>query len=295
MLISIIIPFYNIEAHIAEAIESVISQTYPNWELLLIDDGSIDSGTSIALEYCNKYKSKIIYLSHEGHQNKGLAASRNLGLKEAKGEYVALLDADDVWLPEKLTRQVEIAVSHPDVAFISGASLYWYSWKGKDLDDVIIPVGCEKNKVILPPLLFFQLYPIGKGAAPCPSGMLIKTEVLRRHEGFVEYFKGEFQVYEDQGFLTKFYLSDKCYFSGDYYDKYRQRSGSLVNEFQSTGTYLKVRLYFLEWLEGYLEKNSIHNNDIRNAVSIARKQIKFPFIYKINAIVARIYKRIMVD
>lgn len=293
MLISIIIPFYNIEAHIKEAIESVINQTYPHWEVLLIDDGSVDLSTSIALEYCTAYKSKMRYLCHDGHQNKGLAASRNLGLKEAKGEYIALLDADDAWLPEKLTRQVQIAVSHPEVAFISGSSLYWYSWKGPGFDDVIIPVGCEPNKVILPPHLFFQLYPLGKGSAPCPSGMLLKTEVLRRLEGFVEYFKGEYQVYEDQGFLTKFYLAEKCYFTGDYYDKYRQRSGSLVNEVQSTGKYLKVRLYFLEWLEGYLDQRSIQNKEIRRAVTMAKKRIKFPFVFRINAIVSSIYKKIM--
>ena len=101
-LVSCITIFFNAEKFFEEAIESVFVQTYKNWELLLVDDGSTDGSTTIARNYAEHYPEKVCYLEHEGHQNRGMSASRNLGIRHAKGDYVALLDADDIWLPQKL-------------------------------------------------------------------------------------------------------------------------------------------------------------------------------------------------
>src|ERR687889_2435319 len=91
-LVSSIIIFLNRERFIQEAIESVFAQTYDNWELLLVDDGSTDGSTQIALRYAERYPEKVRYLEHPGHQNSGMSASRNLGIRYAKGEYIAFLD-----------------------------------------------------------------------------------------------------------------------------------------------------------------------------------------------------------
>src|SRR5215211_6343875 len=107
-LVSVVIPFLNAERFIQEAIESVFAQTYDNWELLLVDDGSNDGSTRIALEYAERNSGRVRYLQHPGHRNRGVSASRNLGISSARGEYIAFLDADDVWLPHKLEQQVEI-------------------------------------------------------------------------------------------------------------------------------------------------------------------------------------------
>jgi glycosyltransferase involved in cell wall biosynthesis len=95
-LISVIIIFLNSEEFIQEAIESVFAQTYNNWELLLVDDGSTDGSTNIALQYAEQHGERVRYLEHNNRQNRGMSASRNLGIREAKGEYIAFLDADDV-------------------------------------------------------------------------------------------------------------------------------------------------------------------------------------------------------
>src|SRR5919109_4752706 len=92
-LVSIIIPFLNAEKFIQEAIESVFAQTYDNWELFMVDDGSTDASTEIARGYAQQNPEKVRYLEHLGHQNRGISASRNLGLSHAKGQYVAMLDA----------------------------------------------------------------------------------------------------------------------------------------------------------------------------------------------------------
>jgi glycosyltransferase involved in cell wall biosynthesis len=88
MKVSVIMIFLNGETFIRDAIDSVFSQTYPDWELLLVDDGSSDRSTQIALEYAAKYPEKVRYLEHDKHQNRGMSASRNLGISHAEGKYI---------------------------------------------------------------------------------------------------------------------------------------------------------------------------------------------------------------
>jgi len=105
-MISIITIFLNAERFIREAIESVFAQTYDDWELVLVDDGSSDASTAIARRYASEYPEKVRYLDHDGHENRGMSASRNLGVRNATGHYIGFLDADDVWLPHQLEGQV---------------------------------------------------------------------------------------------------------------------------------------------------------------------------------------------
>jgi glycosyltransferase involved in cell wall biosynthesis len=107
-LVSCVVIFLNGEQYIREAIESVFSQVYEHWELFLVDDGSTDSSTQIARHYAQQHPDKVHYLEHPGHQNRGMSAARNLGIRHAQGAYLAFLDADDLWLPQKLERQVAI-------------------------------------------------------------------------------------------------------------------------------------------------------------------------------------------
>src|ERR687898_692015 len=133
-LVSVIIIFLDAQRFIREAIESVFGQTYSNWELLLVDDGSTDAGTDIALHYAGRYPQKVRYLEHPGHQNRGMSASRNLGIRHARGEYVAFLDADDVWLARNLEQQVTTLGAHPEAGMVYGNTQYWYNWTGDPRD-----------------------------------------------------------------------------------------------------------------------------------------------------------------
>ncbi len=103
-LVSVIMPVYNSEKYISEAVESVLSQTYQNWEILVIDDGSTDNTKSIVESYIAK-DTRIKYISL-GHNSGGPARPRNIGITNASGEYIAFLDSDDLWLPDKLEKQV---------------------------------------------------------------------------------------------------------------------------------------------------------------------------------------------
>lgn len=107
-LVSIIMPAYNASNYIQESIDSVIAQTYSKWELIIVDDGSID-GTSEIIKRNILHESRIkLFYQENGKQGK----ARNLGLKNAEGEYVAFLDSDDLWMPEKLETQLEEIVRY---------------------------------------------------------------------------------------------------------------------------------------------------------------------------------------
>lgn len=103
-LVSIIMPMYNAGKFLSKSIESVLEQTYQNWELLLIDDGSKDDSIDIALAFMEK-DSRIFLLKNE--QNMGIAKTRNKGIEASKGQYIAFLDSDDLWLPNKLEVQIK--------------------------------------------------------------------------------------------------------------------------------------------------------------------------------------------
>lgn len=102
-LVSIITPVYNCEKLLSKTIECVISQTYKNWELLLVDDCSKDNSAKIAKEYAKKDK-RVKYIKLE--KNSGAAIARNTALENSKGRFIAYLDSDDLWKPEKLEKQV---------------------------------------------------------------------------------------------------------------------------------------------------------------------------------------------
>ena len=114
MKVSVVIPVHNGEKYLAQAIESVLSQTFRDFELLIVDDGSTDGSRAI-MDCCARRDARIRILSQA---NRGVSAAGNLGFGEARGEWVARLDADDVFLPDKLQRQIAFTRQNPDVRIV---------------------------------------------------------------------------------------------------------------------------------------------------------------------------------
>ncbi|PIY11631.1 MAG: glycosyl transferase [Flavobacteriaceae bacterium CG_4_10_14_3_um_filter_33_47] len=115
--VSIITPMYNSENFISETIHSVLNQTFSDWELILIDDKSIDSTLEIVAPMIEKHSNIKLF---KNQTNQGAAISRNIGITEANGKFIAFLDADDVWNPEKLERQITfMKAKNCDVSFSS--------------------------------------------------------------------------------------------------------------------------------------------------------------------------------
>lgn len=116
--VSVIIPTYNRAGLLAQAIESVLAQSYPSFEIIVVDDGSRDDTNTVVGSYSDP---RIRYIYQD---NAGLSAARNTGIRAARGKYVALLDADDLFMPEKLAYQVQVLDHQPEVGFVAGGFLY---------------------------------------------------------------------------------------------------------------------------------------------------------------------------
>ncbi|WP_051463184.1 glycosyltransferase family 2 protein [Deferrisoma camini] len=110
-LVSVVIPCFNAARYVAETLSSVLAQTYPRLEVIVVDDGSTD-GT---LDVLHSFREAVTVVRHD--RNRGVAAARNTGAGLARGEFLAFVDADDLWTPQKLTRQIE-AASEPDVVLL---------------------------------------------------------------------------------------------------------------------------------------------------------------------------------
>jgi glycosyltransferase involved in cell wall biosynthesis/peptidoglycan/xylan/chitin deacetylase (PgdA/CDA1 family) len=273
--VSVIIIFLDGEKFIREAIDSVFSQTFQDWELLLVDDGSTDSSTETARRCASSHPGKVRYLEHDGHRNLGPSAARNLGVRNARGEFAAFLDCDDVWLPQKLERQLAILQSHPDAGIVFGASEYWRSWmdhEGAPQPDSIPDLGICEDTLFQPRDLVYLLHPLGEGTAPCPSDLLIRRRIMERVGGFEEEFRGVYRVYEDQAFLVKVYLHACVFVSGESWTRYRIHRDSCMSAFQVAGHFPTARLFFLEFLKRYLEAEGVQDVRIWTLLRKALRQ-----------------------
>jgi glycosyltransferase involved in cell wall biosynthesis len=275
-LVSIVIAFLNAQTFIQEAIESVLAQTYEYWELLLFDDGSTDEGSMIALKYSEQYPNRIHYLEHQDHQNRGVCASRNAAIRHSQGEYIAILDGDDVWLPHKLARQVEILNSYPEAGMVYGASHYFDT--ADPSRNFVEKIGFEANKLFQPPELVTLCYPLGQAAAPCPSNVLLRRDTIERVGGFEESFRGIYQLYEDQAFLMKVYLTTPVFVADECWDKYRQHANSCMARTREQAS--AIRLYFLNWLGDYLSKRQIDDPRIWKLFQQALWPYQHPILSK---------------
>ena len=278
--VSVIMIFFNAEEFMDEAITSVMTQSLDDLELLLCDDGSTDRSTAIAEAWVSRHPGKIRYLQHEGHANRGMSATRNLGISAARGEFIAFIDADDVWRPHKLAEQLAVMAGHPELGMVCGTVNYWRRWAGGN--DDLVPTGHVRGRVLQPPETSLALYPLGRAAAPCPSDMLLRRTAVNSVGGFEEHFTGPRQAYEDQGFLGKLYLGWPVYFSDKVWLDYRQHPDSIVATVLRDGRYDEVRSYFLSWYEGYLNgRPDPPPPDVRKAVARALRKYRSPFAHTV--------------
>jgi glycosyltransferase involved in cell wall biosynthesis len=267
-LVSVIVPFWNAGAFLEEAIASVTGQTFASWELLLVDDGGDDDSSAIAARYAERFPDRIRCLAHEGRANRGVAASRNLGVCHARGRYIAFLDADDVWLPTKLARQTAILDSEPEAAMVCGPSLFWYGWTGRPEDaarDYVKDLRITPAGLVRPPTLLVSSLTRGTFVAN-PSTILIRREALGRTGGFEESFLGAVQTFEDDAFLAKLQLRETVFVATECWNKYRRHENSLLSIMTDTGKTREAKLFYLRWLQRYLEQQGVDDPEIRAAL-----------------------------
>lgn len=268
-LVSVTIPFYNAERFIGETIESVRAQTYSTWELLLVDDGSIDGSTKIAQSYANRFPGKIFYLEHEGHRNLGVNAARNLGARNSRGEFLAFLDSDDIWLPTKLEVNVSELNKYPEAGFLFGPTEYWYEWdpEGNGNRRNEVPMIAPGDRLYAPPALLAKSLSLGGYGVPCPCSFLVRRWAFERVVGFDEEFNpATFQHFEDGAFLVKMYLHVPVYVSGACLDRNRCNQYSMTRQASAVRNFEAARRFFFRWLVDYLRKQEVTDREIWRAV-----------------------------
>jgi len=267
--VSVVTIFFNAERFIEEAIESVLSQTFASWELLLVDDGSTDGSPAIARRYAAKYPERVTYLQQADGQNHGMSAARNVGLRQATAEYVAFLDSDDVWFPMKLERQVAILDAQKDAIMVFGPALRWYSWFGPTTKrDYVSELGFRPNRLIRPPKVL-SAFLANEDIAPCTCSVLIRRWAVVEVGGFEVAFRG---MYEDQAFFAKVCLRFPAFASGECLAKYRRHGDSSCAVARERGEQGTNRLRFLQWLETHLEACGILEQ-FHRAIEVERRRV----------------------
>lgn len=167
--VSIIMGIYNCAQTLPKAIDSILAQTYTDWELIMCDDGSSDATLSIALGYRERYPERIVVLKND--RNQGLNRTLNHCLTQANGEYIARMDGDDISMPERLEKEVAFLDSHPEYAIVSCPMIYFDEngeWgRGKS---VAFP---QKNDFV-------------KGTPFCHAPCIVRVEAYKAIGGYSE-------------------------------------------------------------------------------------------------------------
>ncbi len=265
--VSVIVPLYNGVEFLDETLESVLAQTFRDFEIVIVDDKSNDGAFELAKQWAARYSDRIRVLTHPDHANRGASASRNLAMIEARADLFAFLDSDDTWPADKLAEQVDLFARHDELDLVGGAALYWRSWTGGT--DKLIKAGHRQDIVVPPVETALHTYPLGAAQAPCPSTLMVTRELIARIGGFEEEFIGPYAMYEDQALLIKCYLHGHVFMANSTYCQYRQHDQSVMAISRSTGGYNRVRRFFLDWLRSYLQRNNITDRRIRTKMNHA--------------------------
>lgn len=210
--VSVIIPAYKTASFIDETLHSVFSQTFRNFEVIVINDGAPDTAElEVALQ---PYMSRIRYIKQE---NRGLSGARNAGIRLARGELLAFVDSDDLWMPDYLSAHVQFLDSHPDVcASISDAVLF-----GSD-EDIVWKMLKEGTG---PVLGFVDM--LKRKGGQLPSAMVVRRQRVLE----VGLFDEQTRIGEDIEFCARICFPEgRIGYLGRVLVKYRQRPGSLTED-----------------------------------------------------------------
>ena len=194
--VSVIIPSYNKAQFIKDTLQSVLVQTYPNWECIIIDDGSTDDSMQIINDFVEK-DSRFSFLPKDGKLKKGPSSSRNLGIQNAKGEYVVFLDADDLLSPECLENRIRLFEENKENDF-----LVFQMQRFKNQPDYSV----KKKEISIPEELTLESFILLHGVWAI-TGPIYKTTVLKAVNGFQESLSN----YEDFELAVKVILKAKAY------------------------------------------------------------------------------------
>ncbi|HJP03553.1 MAG: hypothetical protein CL799_01115 [Chromatiales bacterium] len=235
--ISVVIPAYNAETYIVETVESVLAQTADLLEVIVVNDGSTDRTE----ELLQGFGDRITLLSQE---NSGVARARNAGLEVARGEYIAFLDSDDAWLPEKTAKQLEVMQRYPDIAAL-GSDCIEVDSDGQVIGKVVSEAYGNSFWISHEPLLIDRSDisdNLMRNALGSPSGLLVRRACLEEVQRFDEtLFNGS----EDWDLFIRLALKYKTAVYADQLFRYR-KTGEGLSAPKNAERLLKTDLMVLD-------------------------------------------------
>ena len=252
-LVSVVVPVFNMEKHIEETLLSIQNQSYTFFEVLVIDDYSTDATKSI-IEKFVKSDSRFTYIKTLQNSNKP-AVPRNIGLKHAKGKYVAFLDHDDIWFGKKIERQIRVLENRPDLAMVH-SHLWDFTERSKFRGLVLLPNPFRR-------LASHEL--LRKHNVVQCSSTLILTEVLKELNGFDERI--ELRAIEDYQLWLRLSENYKIAYISEIHGLYRNSLNST-----STQVALSLKHEYLDTHMGTIIKTSTPPLIFR----VLRKLVTFP-------------------
>lgn len=288
--VSVVVPFLDPDPlFFAEAVDSVLVQTTEDWELILVDDGSGPAARELAVVRAAS-DSRIRVVSAPDPRPSGISAARNAGISAARGEFVAMLDADDRYEPERLARHVAALRRTPEAAMAYGDTLYWTSWKpGARPRDKVPPSGFRPG-VLQPPRLLVSIME-GRGASPCTCSYTIRRRVLEEVGGFDAEFRS---MYEDQVFLSRVSSAHPVLYLGVTLDRYRLHADSLTAGASESGGPTHRRR-FIDWVENQVVPRTTGavRRDIERSIARARWQLRHPVLADLHRRGRKLARRVL--
>ncbi|MBA4010568.1 MAG: hypothetical protein C0481_01755 [Phenylobacterium sp.] len=264
--VSVITPFLNAEAYLEQAIASVQAQTFGDWELLLVDDGSSDASPQMAAAAAAA--DPRIRVVAPDPARRGAAAARNRGMDAARGRFIAFLDADDLFEPTKLAFELAMLERAPQAAWVYGPTLWW--WEGENPRTWTETMRRFAGRTHPAPALFNAVLLGQQGDVPCTCAVMIRRSAIEEVGGFEE----QFALYEDQSLWAKLLLRYPVYVADKFQSRYRQHPDSTSNKATEGGDYDRyrphaARIEFLRWAAEHARTHGLMTPQTERAFRLA--------------------------
>ncbi|MGY8681580.1 glycosyltransferase [Bradyrhizobium sp. UFLA05-153] len=262
--VSVITPFLNLERYLSAAIESVRAQTFVDWEMILVDDGSSDKSIEIAVTAAAE-DPRIRLVRSNG---RGAAAARNTGLRIGCGKFITFLDGDDLFEPEKLEKDLEALKANPQAMLTYGPTLWWFP--DDPYHNWVEQMPGESGHLHIPPKLLDKVILRQRSQVPCICAIMVRREALQ----FVGGFDESFQLYEDQTLLVKLLLRYPAFVTDTPTSRYRQHANSTSARATASGDYDRMkphsaRVNFLEWVNTYIVESDLMTPRLDRSIRFA--------------------------
>lgn len=229
--VSVIIPSYNCAKYLPEALDSVLAQTFQDWEVIVINNGSSDNTQDVVQSYIQKFGQRLRYIYQE---NSGVSCARNAGIKIAQGKYLAMLDADDKWYPNRLEEGIKVIESGDDIGLVHARSMRMTE-TGEEIGSV------DRDPRYLTGWIFEHVF-LRRGNISCPT-VLLKKECCDKAGVFDEQLS--MLGSEDRELWMRIAQKYRVVFIDKILSYYRVRQGSMS---RNNERMLKAQLYVVDKL-----------------------------------------------